>query len=228
LTAAFLGAAYWSSCVLELLAGRERLWSNARSTVPAVIVFTALTLIITLVHIDRLHFNAHEAVTRVGTWFWLAVYTIVPVIMSVFWLRQIRAPGGEPRREQQIPNGMRALLITLALVMVLFGIGMLLVPALMIALWPWTLTPLTGRAIGAWLVGLGLAVGNSVAENDLRRSRNVSVGAVVFCILQALALARYPGEVQWDGPKIWIYLLFLVTFFICALVGLALGQRRRT
>jgi uncharacterized membrane protein YoaK (UPF0700 family) len=30
LTAAFLGAAYWSSGVLEMLGARERIWVNAR------------------------------------------------------------------------------------------------------------------------------------------------------------------------------------------------------
>ena len=35
LTAAFLGAGYWSSFLLEFLASRERIWARARVAVPA-------------------------------------------------------------------------------------------------------------------------------------------------------------------------------------------------
>src|SRR5437762_3232381 len=55
LTAAFLGAAYWSSGVLELGAARERWWANARSSVLPMLIFTALTTIVTLIHLDRFH-----------------------------------------------------------------------------------------------------------------------------------------------------------------------------
>src|SRR5262245_48284696 len=58
LTAAFLGGAYWSACALEILAARRRLWADARVAVPAVIVFTALTLVVTLLHLDKFHFGA--------------------------------------------------------------------------------------------------------------------------------------------------------------------------
>src|SRR6266566_659123 len=72
LTAAFLGAAYWSSFVLEILAAREGLWAHARSTVLAVLIFTALTMVVTLVHVDKFHLTAPEVASRVAAWAWLA------------------------------------------------------------------------------------------------------------------------------------------------------------
>src|SRR5207244_4892791 len=48
LIAAFLGAAYWASCLLELLSAREQTWARARLAVPAVLVFTTLMLVATL------------------------------------------------------------------------------------------------------------------------------------------------------------------------------------
>src|SRR5581483_6358835 len=82
LTAAFLGASYWSSVGFELAAARERTWAQARIAAPAVFVFTVLTLVVTLVHIDRFHFGPRfEPATRAVTWIWLAIYSIVPVMM---------------------------------------------------------------------------------------------------------------------------------------------------
>ena len=40
MTAVFLGAAYWSSAVLEVAGARSRTWSRARLTVWTVLVFT--------------------------------------------------------------------------------------------------------------------------------------------------------------------------------------------
>src|SRR3954470_7030798 len=82
MTAVFLGAAYWSSRAFEWSASRRRWWCDARIAVPTVFVFTTLTLVATLVHVDKFHFGAeHAGWTRVVTWAWLAIYAVVPVLM---------------------------------------------------------------------------------------------------------------------------------------------------
>jgi hypothetical protein len=58
LTAAFLGANYWGSLPLVLMSAREHTW--ARVAVPGVLVFTVLTLVATLIHIDRFHMVRSE------------------------------------------------------------------------------------------------------------------------------------------------------------------------
>lgn len=74
LTAAFLGSGYLSSFILEFLAAREPVWARSRIAMPAVLVFTILTLIATLIHLDKFHFNAPQILTAAGTWlFHLAI-----------------------------------------------------------------------------------------------------------------------------------------------------------
>ncbi len=65
LTAATLGAAYWASVPVEFLAARRPTWATARVAVPGVWVFTTLTLIVTLVHIDRFHLSSPDLAPRV-------------------------------------------------------------------------------------------------------------------------------------------------------------------
>jgi len=219
LTAAFLGAAYWASFVLEFMAAREKHWTHARCAVPAVVAFTALTLVVTLIHIDKFHFNAPSLLTRMGTWVWLAVYASVPVIMSILTIIQLRAPGASPPRQHPLPQWMRTILIINASVLILFGLALLIAPTAVMSLWPWTLTALTGRAIGAWLVGLGIAAGHAAWENDLLRVRPVIVSSVVFSLLQIIALLRYPGEPDWSHPAMWLYLLLLAAFLIVGIGG---------
>lgn len=209
LTAAFLGGAYWASTLIELMAGRERAWCNGRVAVPAVLLFTVLTLIVTLLHIDRFHFNAPELITRLGTWVWLLVYAAVPLIMGVLLIQQLRAPGGDLPREEPLPGWIRALLLVKTTVFSLLGLGLLLAPVAVAPLWPWALTPLTGRAIGAWMLSLGVASGHSAWENDRRRVRPASASYFLLAVLQLIALLRYPGEFSWGAPSGWVYLGFL-------------------
>lgn len=72
LAAAFLGAGYWASVSIEALSGRQRLWANARIAVPAVFVFTVLTLVATLMHLGQFHLGGQFGTgTRLVTVAWL-------------------------------------------------------------------------------------------------------------------------------------------------------------
>src|SRR5664279_3539681 len=74
LTAAFLGGAYWASFTMEYFASRHRTWAHARIAVPAVLVFTTVTLVVTLVHLEQFHLGDDSLMTRFLTWAWLFVY----------------------------------------------------------------------------------------------------------------------------------------------------------
>lgn len=224
LTASFLGAAYWSSCVLEFAAARQRHWSHARVALPAVIVFTALTLVVTLLHLEKFHFSAPAALTVAGTWFWLAVYALVPIILSALLVPQLRAPGADPPRTAPLPAWMRGLQWFIGATLTLLGLALFLAPEATLGIWPWALTPLTARAVGVWLIGLGLAGIHTAYENDLQRTLPLLTSMIVFCALQFLALARYPGEFAWGTPAALVYLIFLLALLTVGVVGV-LGAR---
>ena len=80
----------------------------------------------------------------------------------------------------------------------MLGLGLLLFPESVATFWPWTLTPLTARAIGAWLLPIGLAGVWVVFENDLGRSRILSTVYVFYAILVIGALAWFREEVDWS------------------------------
>jgi len=210
LTAAFLGGSYWSAAVLEFLSGRERLWVNSRPSIPAVTIFTFLTLIVTLMHIDKFHFDAPLPISRAGTWFWLVVYISVPVILTILFILQVRAPGIDPPRRFPLADWARFALIVLAAAFLLLGVGLLVAPMIVAPYWPWPLSALTGRAVGAWLVGIGVITGQAAWENDRLRVRSLMASLAAFSLLQLLALARYGNEIAWDSPASWLYVFVLL------------------
>ncbi len=196
MTATFLGASYWSAIGLELVAARARTWAGARVAIPAVFAFTAITLVVTLVHAELFHFGGeHGAGTRAVTWAWLAVYAVVPLLMVAAVVSQ-RSDGFAVPPTAGLPGPVRAVLVVQAVVLLGVGAALLVAPERADGLWAWTLTPLTGRAVGAWLVGLGVASAHARLIDDRASLRPLAVTGVAFGVLQAVALARHGEELD--------------------------------
>src|SRR5439155_6887105 len=93
LTAAFLGAGYTASFFFEFLSARRRTWADARHSVPTVLVFTVLTEVATLLHLDKFHFGETFVWAGAAAWVWIAIYTLVPLTMIGLIPGQLRARG---------------------------------------------------------------------------------------------------------------------------------------
>ena len=224
LAAAFLGASYWAAVAIEALAGRQRLWANARIAVPAVLVFTILTLIATLTHLDKFHLGSQfPAWTRIIGVAWIAIYVLVPALMLVILAVQARTPGSDPPRSAPLPAWLYAVLAVQAVVFLGFGVALSAAPAHAASLWPWKLTPLLAVATGAWLISLGVAAGQALIERDAVRLRPAVVGYILLAALQFIALARYPHQFAWHSTSGAVYLIVLASMLLTGAVGLARG-----
>jgi hypothetical protein len=227
LSAAFLGAAYWAAVAIEALAGRQALWTNARIAVPAVFVFTVLTVTATLTHLGQLHLGARFAAgTQIVTVAWIAIYVLVPALMLILLAVQARTPGADPPRTAGLPGWLYILLAVQAVVLLGLGIALFAAPAQAAPLWPWALTPMMAQAIGAWLISLGVAAGQALLERDACRLRPAAAGYILLAALLSIALARYPHQFDWGSASGILYLIFLATILLTGAVGLALGMPR--
>jgi hypothetical protein len=224
LAAAFLGSAYWAAVAIEALAGRQPLWANARIAVPAVLVFTVLTLITTLLHLGKFHLGAKFAAgTQFVTWAWIAIYALVPLLMLIVLVRQARVPGTDPPRSALLPRWLYVLLGAQATVLVGFGAVLFIAPGQTAPLWPWKLTTLVAQATASWLIALGVAAAQALIERDARRLLPASAGYLLLGILELIALARYPHQFRWGSAPSVIYLIFLGTILLAGAVGLSRG-----
>jgi hypothetical protein len=228
LTAATLGAAYWASCALEIAAARERLWAPARIAVPAVFIFTTITLIVTILHLDRFHLSAADPLSRNAAWAWLIVYVSVPPLMLGAWIVQARTPGSMPPRQQPLGTAITICAALIALVFTPIGIALLFAPQMVIPAWPWALTPLTARAIGAWGFALGIAMIHAIWERDYSRVRVATWGIATFGLLELIAIARYPADIKWELPQAWLYLGFMLFVAIFGVTSVVLARQKPT
>ena len=227
LAAAFLGGSYWAAVAIEALAGRQRLWANARIAVPAVFVFTVLTLATTLMHLGQFHLGARFAAgTQIVTVAWISIYILVPLLLLIVVVVQARTPGADPPRTASLPAWIYAVLAAQAIALLGFGIALFAAPQQAAPLWPWKLTPLVAQATAAWLISLGVAAVHALLERDARRLRPAAVGYIVLAVLQFIALARYPHQFHWGSASGTVYLIFLATMLLTGTAGLARGLSR--
>ena len=226
LSAAFLGAAYAAGCVLVTLSLRTGSWAVARGPVVTVLVFAVLTLVASLLRLDRFHLDDDGLIARGAAWWWLGVYVALPPVMAVAIALQARGPA--PRRDPvavRLPRPLRGLLVAEGALMAAVGLVLLLRPAAGTTFWAWPLTPLVAQVVAAWLVAFGVAAALAVREDDLRRLRVPAVAYTAFGALELLALARYAGEPDWSDPRPWAYLGTALAVTATGAAGWALSRR---
>jgi hypothetical protein len=224
ITAAFLGGGFGAGFVMVVLIRRERAWANARVGLLTILLFVVLMLLATLLHLDRFHFDAAGAIARFAAWFWLFVYVIVPLAMLALLAAQVRMPGSDPPRQRTLPSWLAWLIGLQGMVMALTGAGLFIAPGVAGTVWPWVLTPLNARAVGAWLIAVGIGAALAIREHDLIRLRAGVAAYAVFGALQLGALARFAEQVRW-GTAAWVYTLVAVSVLATGLYGWAAANR---
>ena len=213
LTAAFLGALYWAALVLILWAATRETWAEARPTAYPVLVIAVLLLIATIVHIDRFHLDS------LFGWFWVVVYAAVCPLLLILYALQLREPGADLKGSRSLPLPLRLALGAEAAALLGAGAVLFLAPGTAADLWPWTLTPLTSRAMGAFVLGIGVTAAIAVRENDLDSFRGGAYAYTVLGALELLAAAIHSGDFGDDGLATGVYLACLAAILLTGLYG---------
>lgn len=220
LTACFLGASYWASTTLALACAAERDWVCARAFAAPYLIAGVVLLWVTIVHIDLFHMD------DVTGWAWLALYGIFPPAVVALLARQLRASGGQTAPGAAIARPLLAVLGAQGVVMVALGTALVVAPEDAASLWPWPLTPLTGRAIGTFVLAQGVLVLTVCRERDWTRVRPAMLQYGVLGVLHLGAIARFTDTFDWDAAGAWLYLGFVLSVLAVGAYGCARVLRR--
>jgi hypothetical protein len=230
LTAAFLGSGYAAGTVLVLLSLREWAWANVRIPFLTIFVFVVLTLVATLMHVNKMHFDDDFAgldmLAKGAAWFWLAVYVVVPVAMLVLLVRQERAPGDDPPARHPVPTALRVPLAVESVALLVVGALLFIDPTTATTVWPWPLTPFTARVVAAWLLAFGLATALAALMGDLHRLRTATIAYTVFGVLILVCVLRFAGTVTWDRPVAWLFVALDVAVILTGAAGWRAARTR--
>jgi hypothetical protein len=225
LTAAFLGASYWAAFVLLAWTARQQSWQRARPALPPVLTIAVLLLVATLLHDDKFDFDS------IFGWFWLIAYIVVPPLLAVLVWRQLRAGGGDADEDGDsvpLPGWVRLVLGLQGAMMLGLGASLFVDPAGTASIWPWALTPLTGRAVGAFLIGFGVSAADAVFESDLRRFEGAALAYATLGALQLLALLLHSEDLDGGSGDSWLYAGFVASVLAIGVYGSLRALRLRS
>lgn len=111
--------------------------------------------------------------------------------MIALVVRQLAFGGTNPRSGARVPPVLRATLAVQAAALVVAG-ALLYIgsDALRADLWPWALTPLTAKAVGTWLIGIGVIAGYIAVVDD---RADIPGNSVAYLVLGFASLAGLYG-----------------------------------
>lgn len=204
MTPMVLASAYFGGFYFFVRALWESRWATLRLGMLSVALFATLLGVATIIHWDK--FN-HQ---HFAFWLWAGLYFTAPFLVSLAYLanRRYRAPSRPD--EARLSRATRWMVGLVGLAALATGITMFLSPTTMIAVWPWALTPLTSRVVGA-IFCLGAAgIGTLVDARWLTIRLMVQVEALMIALVLVAAL-RARAEFATDRPLTWLMLVGFIT-----------------
>jgi hypothetical protein len=207
--AAVLGAYYISSALLFLLPLFARRWEMIRVMILPTAIFSTAELIATFLHWSRFSVGTAPFIV------WFLSYLLPPPIFFGFYLWQERRArqAANSLPSDPLPSDVRNALRHWGGLLVVVNIFFFVFPQALIAIAPWTMTPLTTRAFVSWLVAVGALMLSMAHEND--RTRVLLGVPMLILMLPAVTIqiARYADQVNFANAAFFVgYGITLIAF----------------
>jgi hypothetical protein len=188
MTAMMLGSAYMGGIYFFARVILTRQWHTIKAGFLPVTTFAGLLSIATVLHWDKFTHGHISFIT------WAGVYFVTPfLVFGAWWFNRAVDPRVPEEGDRLIPRGLGWLLGATGLIEVAVGLLLFFVPAWMITIWPWTLTPLTARVVGAMVTLPGI-VQIGMGLDPRWSSARVLIEAQAFSLLFILISAARAWE----------------------------------
>jgi hypothetical protein len=222
MSAMMLGSAYAGGIYFFTGVLRSKEWHKIKVGFLPVTTFASLLGIATILHWDKFNHG------HVSFFAWAGLYFTTPFIVLFVWLRNRNQDTGKlSDKDTVIPNMARLVMGTFGVVTLTLGLFLFLQPNIMITLWPWALTPLTARIMGAMfalpgIVGLGIASDNRwSAALLILQSQGFSILLILIASIQA------SHDFDWANLNSWLFVGGL-GIMLMSIMALIVFMRNRT
>jgi hypothetical protein len=216
-----LGAVYLGGAYFFVQAYRATHWHTVNMGFVAVGTFASLMGIATIIHWDRFNHS------HVAFWLWAGLYFTTPFLVWGVWALNRRRASGAGPDDLLLPPVARLVMGATGAVAVTCGLFLFLVPQRAIDVWPWTLTPLTARVMGAIFM-LGIAGLGVLTDARWSAARLMLQVQVFMLALILIAAARAHAELDSSNPMTWLLLGgFLAAMLSAAALSVMMVRRQR-
>jgi hypothetical protein len=194
-----LGAVYLGGAYFFARAFRAKAWHTIKAGFVAVGTFASLMGVATIIHWDR--FNH----THVAFWLWAGLYFTTPFLVWGVWAANRQRDSRAAPDELLLPPVARLLMGATGAVAVVAGAFLFLLPQRAIDVWPWHLTPLTARVLGAIFM-LGLAALGVITDARWSAARLMLQVQIFMLTLILIAAARAHADFDTSNAMTWLLL----------------------
>src|SRR4051794_16385394 len=219
LTPLLLGSVYLGGAYFFLLATRAHTWHTIKAGFPPVATFATLMGIATVVHWGKF---THS---HVAFWLWAGLYFTTPFLVAGVWMANRRYEAPTPVDDVVVPGVMARVIGAIGVLAVAMGLFLFLFPQRAIDLWPWLLTPLTARVMGA-IFTLGLAAAGAFSERRWSAFRLMVQVEIVMLVLILLGGARAADDLDRSNVLTWLFGAGFASLLVASVVLYVRMERR--
>jgi hypothetical protein len=215
MTPMVLGAAYLGGAYFFVRAARSSAWHTIKAGFVPVATFATLMGIATVVHWDRF---AHA---RVAFWLWAGLYFTTPFLIAAVYQSNRGHDRPATKDDVHMPERVAKVVGVAGVLAFVTGLFLFLAPAAAISIWPWPLTPLTARVLGA-VFALGVAGVGAFVDGRWTSARIPLQVAFIMLTLIMVAGVRAHAEFDGGNPLTWV---FAIGFGVVT-IGIPIGYMR--
>jgi hypothetical protein len=198
LTPMVLGSVYLGGAYFFARAVPATRWHRIKGGFPPVATFATLMGIATILHWSKF---THS---HVAFWLWAGLYFTTPFLVAGVWIVNRRFEDRTAEDDVLVPETMARVIGAIGVLAAVMSAFLFLFPGRAIELWPWTLTPLTARVMGA-IFALGLAAIGAFTER--RWSAYRLLVQVEMIMLALILVSGIRGAADWDTSNVltWLF-----------------------
>jgi hypothetical protein len=213
-----LGSVYLGGAYFFFRVALASQWHTVKAGFLPVTLFASLMGIATIVHWERFNHG------HVAFWLWAGLYFSTPFLVPAVWLANRRQDPAVNPQEVLIPASVSKAIGVVGTLAVVVGLLLFLFPMRAIDLWPWQLTPLTARIMGA-IFALGVTALGSIGERRWSAARLMLQVEILMVALVIVAGIRARTDLDPSNPITWLVVGGFLSLF---LGSVALGVRMST
>jgi hypothetical protein len=204
-----LGAVYLGGAYFFVRAFRATAWHTVKAGFVAVGTFASLMGVATIIHWDK--FN-HD---HVAFWLWAGLYFTTPFLVWGVWAMNRRRGTTAQPADVVVPPAARVMMGVTGVLAVAAGLFLFLLPARAIDVWPWAITPLTSRVLGAIFM-LGIAGLGVITDARWSAARLMLQVQVFMLALILIAAVRAHADFDASNAMTWLLLVGFASAMVSA------------
>jgi len=211
MSAMMLGAAYIGGAYFFVRVAANALWHWVKVGFLPVTSFATLMGIATILHWDR--FN-HSYLSFFA---WVGLYFTTPFIVFLLWLRNRSTdPGPHTSPDRRVPRLVRQVIGIVGGLTLFTSIVLFLQPSFMISTWPWQLTPLTARVMGALFALTGVGELGIALDHRWSAVRIALQSQMIGIVAIGLAIVFSWNNFHQANPLTWIFIASILFLLIAS------------